>query len=263
VPGRTSLVRGSGLAVDVGVERSWRSHVEVFQHSSAWDPATTTDTKLSLLTSDPDTIIFGADAEGTIIPLHSFANLLIGSGQGGIAVIVDPKSATKQCSFVAPPHDIIIAKKTTAELQAISDPTASDPNSGTDYAGCASFLPAPWLVDSILSSKSNDPWELILAGSTSATAFDTKHVNDPLYLTTAASHLQDFVQWAWGVKKRIVPRTDYHLDLADPALETFNRERHSRCIAPANHTANMGTPQYFHRDPLPFLHQARLQQRTT
>ena len=31
VPGRTSLVRGSGLAVDVGVERSWRSHVEVFQ----------------------------------------------------------------------------------------------------------------------------------------------------------------------------------------------------------------------------------------
>ncbi len=32
VSGRTSLVRGSDLAVDVGVERSWRSHVEVFQH---------------------------------------------------------------------------------------------------------------------------------------------------------------------------------------------------------------------------------------
>ncbi len=31
VSGRTSLVRGSNLAVDVGVERSWRSHVEVFQ----------------------------------------------------------------------------------------------------------------------------------------------------------------------------------------------------------------------------------------
>ena len=40
VPGRTSLVRGSGLAVDVGVERSWRSHVEVFQHtlSARWAP---------------------------------------------------------------------------------------------------------------------------------------------------------------------------------------------------------------------------------
>jgi hypothetical protein len=40
VPGSTSLVRGSGLVVDVGVERSWRSHVEVFQHtlSTRWAP---------------------------------------------------------------------------------------------------------------------------------------------------------------------------------------------------------------------------------
>ena len=38
VLGRTSLVRGRGLVVDVGVERSWRSHVEVFQHtlSARW-----------------------------------------------------------------------------------------------------------------------------------------------------------------------------------------------------------------------------------
>ena len=33
-PGRRSLVPGSGLAVDVGVERSWRSHVEVFQQTN-------------------------------------------------------------------------------------------------------------------------------------------------------------------------------------------------------------------------------------
>ncbi len=41
VPGCTSLVRGSGLAIDVGVERSWRtSHVEGFQHtlSARWAP---------------------------------------------------------------------------------------------------------------------------------------------------------------------------------------------------------------------------------
>ncbi len=40
MPGRTSLVQGSGLAVDVGVERSWHSRVEVFQHtlSAQWAP---------------------------------------------------------------------------------------------------------------------------------------------------------------------------------------------------------------------------------
>ena len=38
VLGRTSLVWGYGLVVDVGVERSWHSHVEVFQHtlSACW-----------------------------------------------------------------------------------------------------------------------------------------------------------------------------------------------------------------------------------
>jgi hypothetical protein len=141
-------------------------------YSSAWDPATTTDTKLSLLTrlslltSDPDTIIFGANAEGTIIPLHSFANLggsllrpddkfvcLIGSGQGGIAVIVDPKSATKRCSFVAPPHDVIIAKKTTAELHTIPDPTATDPNSGTKTLAVPPFSqPLGWWIPSYLQN---------------------------------------------------------------------------------------------------------------
>jgi hypothetical protein len=30
VPGHTSLVWGSGLAIDVGVECSWQSHVVVF-----------------------------------------------------------------------------------------------------------------------------------------------------------------------------------------------------------------------------------------
>jgi hypothetical protein len=40
VPGRTSLVRESGLVVEVRVERSWRSHVEVSQHtlSVPWAP---------------------------------------------------------------------------------------------------------------------------------------------------------------------------------------------------------------------------------
>ena len=37
-PGRSSLVRGAGLAVDVGVECSWHSHVEVFQQMGGTAP---------------------------------------------------------------------------------------------------------------------------------------------------------------------------------------------------------------------------------
>jgi hypothetical protein len=215
-------------------------------YHSAWNPSISSAVKLSFLTNDPDTIILAADAEGTIIPLHSFANLggsllrrddkfvcLIGSGQVGIAVIVAANTATVDCNFISPTSDVIITAKTSTELQAIIDPTsdATGDTDGTTYLGCSTFLPAPWLVDSILETKSNDPWELILAASGSATAFDSTHDADPAYLTTAKSHLEDFVQWAWGVKMQKVPQTNYCLDPTDAALEVFQRERQNTCIS--------------------------------
>jgi hypothetical protein len=226
-------------------------------YHSAWNPSVSNTVKLSLLTNDPDTIILAADAEGTIIPLHSFANLggsllhrddkfvcLIGSGQVGIAVIVAANTATADCNFFSPTVDVIIAAKTTTDLHAIIGPT-SDTNGDTDgttYLGCSTFLPAPWLVDAILETKSNDPWELILAASVSATAFDLSHDSDPTYLTTAKSHLEDFVQWAWGVKMQKVPRIDYRLDPTDAALEAFQKERQNKCISPSLPSGTFGHP---------------------
>jgi hypothetical protein len=224
-------------------------------YSSAWAQDISSTTKLSFLTNDPNTVIFGADTEGTIILLHSFANLggsllrpnnkfvcLVGSGQVGIVVIVAKNTATANCTFLSSTPDIIIAKRTTSELQAIPDPDLDITKGGSEYHGCSTFLPAPWLVDSILSSKSNDPWELILAAANSADSFDNEHEDDPAYLTTAKSHLEDFVQWAWGVKMRKVPPTSYHLDLTDNSLETYQRGRQDKCILSANQAATFGTP---------------------
>ena len=226
-------------------------------YASAWNKNTSSATKLSLLINDPDTVIFGADTEGTIIPLHSFANLggsllrpdnkfacLIGSGQVGVAVIVAENSVTADCSYAAPSPEVIIAKKTRTELQAIPDPDDDDDTTEemTEYRGCATFLPAPWLVDSVLASNSNDPWELILAASTSATDFDNEHGEDPTYLTTAKGHLEEFVVWAWGVKLRKVTTTAYRLDLTDSSLLTFQQDRQDACILPANQHATFGNP---------------------
>ena len=237
-------------------------------YHSAWNPSISNAVKLSFLTNDPDTIILGADAEGTIIPLHSFANLggsllrrddkfvcLIGSGQVGIAVIVAANTATADCTFTSPTSDIIIAAKTTSELQAIVDPTSdtTGETDGTTYLGCATFLPAPWLVDSILAARSNDPWELILASSASATAFDLTHDSDLTYLTSAKSHLEDFVQWAWGVKLQKVPRIDYHLDPMDSALEAFQRERQNKCISLPPPMGIFGNPPALPPGPPPMF----------
>jgi len=252
-------------------------------YSSAWAPTKSHASKLSLLLNDPDTVILGADTEGTIIPLHSFTNLggsllhpinkyvcLIGSGPVGVAVIVAEKSATTDVKFCPPAPDIIIATKTTTELQAIPNPIIVDPPVAMlQYDGCSTFLPAPWLVNSILASNSNDPWELILAASDSASDFDNEHDEDPAYVTSAKSHLEEFVVWAWGVKKLKVPTTKYRLELNDNSLVNFQGERQRNCISPANPsnvplgtppTAIPGPPQIFAPGTAPTANDAILHQ---
>ena len=153
-------------------------------YSNAWSSSTTNSSKLALLTNDPNTIIFAAKAEGTMIPLHSFANLggsvlrpnnkvicLTSSGRVGVVVIVDEQSVTGKCKFTSPPTDIIIARNSPAEMQAIPTSNVSA-GGGTEYAGCNTFLPAPWLVDVVLGSPTNDPFELIILTCAAAEAFD-------------------------------------------------------------------------------------------
>ncbi len=86
-------------------------------YSNAWSSSTTHSSKLALLTNNPNTIIFAANAEGTTIPLHSFSNLggsvlcpnnkvicLTGSGRVGVVIIVDEQSVTGNCKFTSPPR---------------------------------------------------------------------------------------------------------------------------------------------------------------
>jgi hypothetical protein len=224
-------------------------------YTTAWAMVVPPATKLSTLTSDPDMILFAADTESTMITLHSFTNLggsllrpsnkvvcLTGSGHTGVPLIVDEKSATGECTFKAPSVDLIIAGKTPSDLKGIADPTTTVQGDHYDYEGCNTFLPAPWLSNAILSSASNDPFELILVAITAAKKFDEEHDADPTYLITADDHLRDFVVWAWGVKKGKVPPTSYRLSLTDTQLQSFQSDRHNKCIANANNNTNMGTP---------------------
>jgi hypothetical protein len=226
-------------------------------YTTAWAMVVPPATKISTLTSDPDMILFAADTENTLITLHSFTNLggsllrpnnkvvcLTGSGHAGVPLIVDDKSATAECTFKTPSVDLIIAGKTPTELEGIADPTTTVQGDHEDYLGCNTFLPAPWLSNAILSSNSNDPFELILVAITAAKAFDAEHDDDSTYLTSADSHLRDFVAWAWGVKRGKVPPTSYRLGLTDAQLQTFQSDRHNKCIAHSASSPNnmVGSP---------------------
>lgn len=214
-------------------------------YSHAWNQTTPHATKLTTLTGDPSNIILAADTEGTIFPIHSFTNLggtllrpankiagIIGSGNMGVAVIVDENTVTMDCYMVTPPAAVIIAATSVTELKNIPTPDLvdADEDSFFDYKGCTTFLPAPWLVESILTRNSNDPFELILAAKTSATAFDDEHGLDPDYPISAFDHLSEFVVWAWGVKQNLVNKLSYRIDVMDAALHAYHSEREDKCI---------------------------------
>lgn len=177
----------------------------------AWAKDVPPATKLSTLISNPNTVLLTANTEGTLITLHSVINLggsvlhpnskvvcLISSGHAGGPIIVDEKSATQKCTFVAPIVELIITSKTPTKLEGIVDPSTTTQGNHYAYEGCSTFLPAPWLSEAILASNSNDPFELILVATTATKAFNAAHDQDPAYLITAESHLKNFVTWVMG-----------------------------------------------------------------
>ena len=86
-------------------------------YTMAWAKDVPPATKLSTLISNPNTILFATDMEGTLITFHNFTNLggsllrpnnkvvcLTGSGHVGVPIIVDEASATQECSPNGRPH---------------------------------------------------------------------------------------------------------------------------------------------------------------
>jgi hypothetical protein len=122
---------------------------------------------------------------------------LSGSGPNATALIVNKQSLLNPCNLVTPTINDIQECLNEDEVKAINAP---DENGAVTYPGSASFFPAPWLADTILSSGSSDYAKLIPAVNTAAIEFDAKYKNDESYITSAADHAADFILWAWGAR---------------------------------------------------------------
>ena len=70
------------------------------------------------------------------------------------------------------------------------------------YPGSASFFPASWLANTILSSGTSDFAKFIPVVNAAAFEFDAEFGNDKNFLTSATDHAADFILWAWGMGSR-------------------------------------------------------------
>jgi hypothetical protein len=99
------------------------------------------------------------------------------------------------------------------------------------YPGSASFLPAPWLRDTVMSSGTINYAKLITEVNAAAFEFDTEHEEDKNYIISAAVHAADFILWEWGAGNGLATATKMTLDPNDEDLEHFRIERHQQCIS--------------------------------
>ena len=212
-------------------------------YTEAWAQDKNHDVKMSLLNNDANTVVLAANSNDTILFLHSFKNIggtpllptnkyvcFLGANDNASAVIINPQTITADVNLRTPTHTDILACANIAELAALANPAN---NAAITYPGCATFLPAPWLVDAILAAGTNKPLDTIIAAKAAATNFDTAHAADPTYVTSARDHLEDFVLWAWGVAKGRVARVGYTFDPDDEDLARYKATRIHQCILPA------------------------------
>jgi hypothetical protein len=118
----------------------------------------------------------------------------------------------------------LLACNSAADINALPVPAVNTP---TNFHGCQSFLPAPWLVSSVLTANSNDPINLIVVCHQAAILFDQYHFGNPLFTSRAINHLEDFAQWVWGVNK--ISKMRFTLDLTDPKISHYKKSQLQHC----------------------------------
>jgi hypothetical protein len=223
---------------------------------TAWsDIDTTPEAKLHLLENDPTTAILAGDINNGIMILHSFKNLggtilspsdkyvcLMGSARMAPIVIVNAVVASDTCSITTPSAEDILACTNLDELLLLQPPLAEETEETITYTGGTTFLPPPWLLNTVIDAHTDDPFKLILAAKQGAIQFNSNQLtDDPLYMANTNTTVNHFATWAWGIKRNFITPTSFFLDPYDIDVDNYHTLRHQLCISSAGNVPN--TPQ--------------------
>ena len=142
---------------------------------------------------------------------------------------VNPTTLMAECNLVTPMIDKIWGCTTTIEVTKVDAP---DENGLVTYPGSVSFLPAPWLADTVIAANSSNPFLLITFANAASTVFEREHKEVPKFITPAENHAGVFILWAWGFGAGQVNATSFIFDPTNIDLEQFTSERHQAFIIP-------------------------------
>jgi hypothetical protein len=175
--------------------------------TEAWLPDKNDEERFQTLTSDPNMVIFAAGKNKKLLTFHSFKNTggtllcpdnklmcLLGTGASATAIEVNFKELVANCNLVTPTIEELSKCKTASKVSELKAPNKTGL---VTYPGSASFLAAPWLVNTVMAANSSDSFHLIAIVNAAAKTFNEEHDADAEYITKVADNAEDFILWAW------------------------------------------------------------------
>ncbi len=208
-------------------------------------------TKLRQLVEEIDTVILAADANKRIMILHSSKNFgetqtqpenklvcMIRMGTQAVSILVDLNLAFANCNIIVPTVNKLSGCKTAQEVEDIPIPAT---NGLVGFKGSAIFIPGPFLQNAIITSNTNDPFDLIPLMNSRARDFETE-VADILAEMNGnpLNHTDDLNAWLYGVRQGTIPETRYLILLDNNKIAQFNAQQHQACISQGGVQQNTG-----------------------
>ena len=171
--------------------------------TEAWLPDKNDKEHFQTLSSNPKMVIFAAGKNKKLLTFHSFKNAggtllrpdnklmcLLGTGASATAIEVNFKELMANCNLVTPTIEELSKCKTASEVSDLEEPNKTGL---VTHPGSASFLAAPWLVNTVMAANSSDPFHLIAVVNAVAKTFDKEHNADAEYITKGTNNAGDFI----------------------------------------------------------------------
>lgn len=210
----------------------------------------TLDARIKNITEE-NTVILTAGQNGMLQMFHSIVNLggtrfrrehkviaLMGMGSRAASVLLDIELALADCNITTPTLEEIKSCNSIAQFKALETP---DQGPNPTFEGSGSFIPGPFLLDTILQVDSLDPMELIPSIFSSAERFDNEHADEEGYTAESAmNHAVDFVLFATGVMQGSIQETRFQVKPDDAEMTDWLEHRIRKCIMPSLQETSRG-----------------------
>ncbi len=168
-------------------------------------------TKPRQLVEEIDTVILAADANNRIMILHSPKNFcgtqtrpenkvvcMLGMGTQAVSILVKLNSALTNCNIIVPTVNKLSGCATAQEVEEILIPVANWLNG---FEGSAIFIPGPVLQNAIITSNTNDPFNLIPLMNSRARDFEAEVVDILAEMNgNPISHADNLNAWLYGIR---------------------------------------------------------------